>query len=95
MTAGGSAVWVATSGTEIPEGAFVGGEDNGEPLLVGRAQHEGALLPGKVVASHGVCYVAWGGGEHGKSEYEVLVGSAAWAPGTGSTIPPNALPGKY
>lgn len=47
---------------------------------------------GKVVASHGVCYVAWGGGEHGKTEYEVLVGSASWAPGTGSTIPPNALP---
>ena len=44
---GGTAVWVATSGTEIPAGAFVGGEDNGEGLVVGRAQHEGALLPGK------------------------------------------------
>lgn len=46
MTVGGSAVWVAASGTAIPEGAFIGGEDNGEGLLVGRAQHEGALLPG-------------------------------------------------
>lgn len=47
MTVGGSAVWVATSGAAIPEGAFIGGEDNGEGLIVGRAQHEGALLPGK------------------------------------------------
>lgn len=47
---------------------------------------------GKVVASHGVCYVAWGGGEHPKTEYEVLVGEGSWIPGTGSTIAPNAVP---
>lgn len=46
MVVGGTAVWVATSGTDIPAGAFVGGEDNGEGLVVGRALHEGALLPG-------------------------------------------------
>jgi hypothetical protein len=47
MNLGGSAVWVPTSGGSIPEGAFVGGQDNGEGLFVGRAQHEGALLPGE------------------------------------------------
>lgn len=31
----------------------------------------GGLLPGKVVPSHKVCYVAWGGAEHGLAEYEV------------------------
>lgn len=92
VAGGGHAVWVPTVGNAIPSGAFVGGEDNGEGLVVGRAHHEGALLPGKVVPSHGVCYVAWGGGEHGKTEYEVLVGSGQWVPGTGTTIPPNALP---
>lgn len=46
LTAGGPAVWVATSGHAIPEGAFIGGEDNGEGLIVGRALHEGALIPG-------------------------------------------------
>ena len=40
-----------------------------------------------------MCYVAWGGGEHGKNEYEVLVGSASWVPGSGTSIPPHALPG--
>lgn len=48
LVAGGSAVWVGTSGTAVPEGAFVGGEDNGEGLVVGRALHEGALIPGKI-----------------------------------------------
>jgi len=91
-SAGGGAVWVATSGNALPAGAFIGGEDNGEGLVVGRAQHEGALIPGKVVPSHGVCYVAFGGGEHGKTEYEVLVGSGQWVPGNGSNIPPTAMP---
>lgn len=52
---GGHAVWVPTVGGAIPSGAFIGGEDNGEGLVVGRAHHEGALIPGKVVPSHGVC----------------------------------------
>ena len=67
---GGVACWVDAQGGEVPPGAVPGGFDN-EQLYVGRAQHEGALIPGKVVPSHGVCYVAWGGQEHGKSEYQV------------------------
>lgn len=43
---GGSAVWVPVSGTGLPAGALVGGHDNGEDLVVGRAQHEGGLIPG-------------------------------------------------
>ena len=60
------------AGGEVPPNAVPGGIDN-EQLFVGRARHEGALLPGKIVPSHGVCYVPWGGGEHGKQEYEVRV----------------------
>lgn len=60
MGGGGGAppVWVQTVGGNLPEGAISGGEDAGEPLYVGRASHEGALLPGKVPPSHAVCYVA-------------------------------------
>jgi hypothetical protein len=61
-------------------------------LFVGRARHEGALIPGKFAKSHGVCYVAWGGGEHGKEEFEVLVGGGNWVAVTGPEIPPNAFP---
>lgn len=89
---GGNAVWVAASSTSIPDGAYEAGQDSGEPLIVGRARHEGALIPGKVVRSHGVCYVAWGGGEHGKDEFEVLMGGGNWVEVSGGNIPSDALP---
>lgn len=47
VSSGEAGVWVAGSGNTIPEGAMPGGED-GELLFVGRAQHEGALIPGKL-----------------------------------------------
>ncbi|XP_077300115.1 uncharacterized protein LOC143920947 isoform X1 [Arctopsyche grandis] len=88
-----SSCWVAGQGTQIPPGAIVGGQD-GEELYIGRASHEGALIPGKIVGSHGVCYIAWGGQEHGKADYEVLCGcSTRWVPTSGAAIPENALPG--
>ncbi|XP_043277425.1 uncharacterized protein [Venturia canescens] len=89
----GSVCWCDASGGMIPPGAVEGGRDD-EPLFVGRAHHEGALIPGKVKPSHSVCYVAWGGGEHGKSDYQVLCGcNPRWVPTSGGNIPPNAIPG--
>ncbi|XP_049873807.1 uncharacterized protein LOC126372183 isoform X1 [Pectinophora gossypiella] len=95
MGGGGRGVWVDATGGQVPPGAVVGGQDtSGEPLYVVRARHEGALLPGKLVPSHGCAYVPWGGQEHGKPEYQVLVGGPNnWVPTSGSNIPPNALPG--
>ncbi|XP_011504091.1 PREDICTED: C3 and PZP-like alpha-2-macroglobulin domain-containing protein 8 isoform X2 [Ceratosolen solmsi marchali] len=87
-----SIIWSDVKGGVLPPGAVVGGEDD-EPLYIGRANHEGALLPGKVKFSHGVCYVAWGGLEHTKTEYQVLCNcSPMWMPVSGNNIPPNALP---
>ncbi|XP_022117422.1 uncharacterized protein LOC110994849 isoform X1 [Pieris rapae] len=92
---GGAGVWVDASAGQLPPGAVVGGQDcNGEPIYVVRAQHEGALIPGKLVASHGCAYVPWGGVENGKSEYQVLVGGPSnWVPTSGSNVPPGAFPG--
>ncbi|GLG97808.1 Farnesoic acid O-methyltransferase [Gryllus bimaculatus] len=90
--AGSTPTWVDARAGEVPPEAVPGGFD-GEQLYVGRAQHEGALIPGKVVPSHGVCYVAWGGAEHGKEEYQVLCGcDVTWVPSAGGEIPSNALP---
>ena len=75
---GGAASWVQGQGGEVPPNAVKGGHDS-EDLYVGRARHEGALIPGKIVPSHGVCYVAWGGVEHGKNEYEVWTAGSAHA----------------
>lgn len=90
----GEHCWIEASGGMVPSGAVTGGKDNDEDLFVGRAFHEGALLPGKVQPGHSVCYVAWGGQEHGKSDYQVLCQAAhTWVPTTGNNIPPNAIPG--
>lgn len=89
---GGSPCWIAATGGEVPPEAVAGGQD-GEVLYVARARHEGALLPGKLVSSHGVTYVAWGGAEHPHDEYEVLCGcTATWVPVEAGAIPAHALP---
>ncbi|XP_011136164.1 uncharacterized protein LOC105181234 isoform X2 [Harpegnathos saltator] len=89
----GSECWCDASGGMVPPGAVEGGND-GETLFVGRARHEGALIPGKVKPSHCVCYVAWGGSEHGKTDYQVLCGcNPTWLPCSGGNIPQNAIPG--
>nr|CAD7606691.1 unnamed protein product [Timema genevievae] len=89
---GGSATWVDAAGGEVPPNSVPGGFDN-EQVYVARARHEGALLPGKLVPSHGVCYVPWGGAEHGKPEYQVLVGcEPAWVPSVAGQVPDGALP---
>lgn len=68
----GGPVWVDASGGQVPPGAVQGGQDvSGEPMFVTRAQHEGAMIPGKLVPSHGCAYVPWGGKEHGKPQYQV------------------------
>lgn len=64
--------WVPGHHGQIPHGAIpVGKDKDGSPLYAGRAHHEGDLLPAKVTPSHHGAYVAWGGGEHSKREYEV------------------------
>ncbi|RWS28559.1 uncharacterized protein B4U80_08191 [Leptotrombidium deliense] len=70
--------WVAASDGYIPDGALLGGEDvNGEPLFVCRSLHahkgETHKLPGKLVPTHKVCYVAFKGKEIAKRKYQVLV----------------------
>uniref|UniRef100_A0A224XP38 Putative farnesoic acid o-methyltransferase n=1 Tax=Panstrongylus lignarius TaxID=156445 RepID=A0A224XP38_9HEMI len=91
-TPGTAPTWVPCTGGTVPPDAVAGGFDQ-EQLYVGRAHHCGALLPGKVHPSHGVCYVAWGGSEHGIPEYEVLCGcQPSWVPATSDQVPPSALP---
>jgi hypothetical protein len=90
----GGVQWVPASGGSVPEGAFVGGEDNGAKVYVTRASHEGALLPGKLVEGHACAYVPWGGEEHSKEQYEVLVvpaGSVSWVDAAGDAVPPKAI----
>lgn len=90
----GTECWVPGTGGEVPPSALEGGVDGGEQLYVARTRHEGDLIPGKLHPSHGVCYIAYGGGEHGHSDYEVLCSAGGhWMPVVDGNIPPNAFPG--
>jgi len=89
---GGAPCWVPAQGGQVPPGAVQGGQD-GEALYVARARHEQELVPGKLVPSHNVAYIAHGGTEHPHSQYDVLCGcNPQWVPTSGSNIPPQAIP---
>ncbi|XP_060519828.1 uncharacterized protein LOC132698016 isoform X2 [Cylas formicarius] len=85
--------WIAARDGEVPPGAFIGGEDNGEPMYVIRAYYEGSLLPGKLLESQEQGYVPWAGSDNAVFEYEVLCDfHGSWHPCSGDNIPPNAVP---
>lgn len=68
--------WIPSSNGSVPPNAVTAGTDvSGELIYVARAAHEGALIPGKLVPSHRVAYVAWGGRENPKDGYEVRASS--------------------
>lgn len=63
-------------------------------MFVARARHEGELIPAKLIPSHKAAYVPFAGGEHAKSDYEVLVGCRPhWVQCQGNQLPPQAVPG--
>ena len=52
---------------------MAGESSDGGPLYVGRAHHEGGLYPGKVNPDHNCCYIAYGGEELSREEYDVNI----------------------
>lgn len=65
---------LAGSGSWRPRntaGAFVGGQENGQPMLLCAARFQGGLHPGKVVA--GRCNIGYGGNEQTIDDYDVFV----------------------
>lgn len=68
----GTIAWVPSQGGYIPPGAVKAGMDkDGGDIYVGRAMHEGDLLPCKVCPTHQCAYVSYGGQELSKHQYEV------------------------
>lgn len=66
--------WVEATNGKVPDGAVKGGySEKGETLFIGRANHRGNFIPGKVHPSHKVCYVSYGGKEVPYQSYEVFV----------------------
>lgn len=66
--------WQPASNGISPANAVPGSRTNGnETLYLGRARHNGAIIPGKVHPSHGRLYVPYGGLELKFTDYEQLV----------------------
>uniref|UniRef100_T1IXB6 Uncharacterized protein n=1 Tax=Strigamia maritima TaxID=126957 RepID=T1IXB6_STRMM len=89
--------WEHSNDGGVPDNAVQAGWDVSDTIYVGRAHHEGEVIPGKVVPSHGCCYVAFGGEEHKKSQYEVLCNpcncSLEWVGASDGAVPNGALQG--
>ncbi|CAH0583200.1 unnamed protein product [Chrysodeixis includens] len=87
--------WVPAclSQRSIPPGVLCVGKDaDGEDIYAGRAHHEGDILPAKVIPSKNACYVAYGGEEIPKDQFEVLVPAMfSWQFSTNGEVPPGAV----
>ncbi|XP_071448076.1 epidermal growth factor receptor-like [Hetaerina americana] len=86
--------WVQATNGAIPVGGLLGGTDPKCMLYVGRAWHEGELLPGKLCARYNNVYIAWNGGEYLYNDYQVLTGSNfEWVISSSTQIPACAVEG--
>lgn len=66
--------WITSANGELPAGAVIGGNrSDGGKYYIGRATHEGCLVPGKIHPENGCIYVPWGGKENRYDAYEALV----------------------
>jgi hypothetical protein len=84
-----------TTSAPLPRNAIVGGRDtDGAQIFVGRAAHEGDLIPCKVIPSKQVAYVSYNGSEISKHNFEILIGSdVKWKKEKNGKIPKGAFPG--
>ncbi|XP_053617755.1 uncharacterized protein LOC128679495 [Plodia interpunctella] len=91
---GGEPRWVPV-GNQLPHGAVIGGYENGSLYII-RANHQGALTPGKFVPSEGLAYIPWGSVAHEKEDFEVLVGyNYIWVASSEAKIPVGAVVGGF
>jgi hypothetical protein len=87
--------WIKSQGSQMPPNAIAAGESrNGQPLYVCRAQYEGGVHPGTLVASSQDCIISYEGREYSLSIYEVLAGdNYSWVAGFNGEIPFDAFQG--
>uniref|UniRef100_A0A182IQW8 Uncharacterized protein n=1 Tax=Anopheles atroparvus TaxID=41427 RepID=A0A182IQW8_ANOAO len=75
-----------------PAGVYAGNDQDGSPIYVGRAYHEGDQLPAKVVPSKQAAYVSHNGMEIFKTHFEVLTGTGfTWVGSSNGHVPAGAV----
>lgn len=86
-----SGEWVAARDGRAPDGALVGGDEKGKPLVVCRAPHAGGKQPGRIVDK--ACAIHFEGAEVTKPEYQALVvhGAPQWVGARDGAVPARAV----
>lgn len=82
-----------TSAGPFPPNMVRGGIDrDGTFIYIGRAFHEGDMIPAKVMPDKNECFVCYGGEEHQKDDFEVLrAGTFVWEFSMGGVLPEGAV----
>jgi len=90
--------WVpTTSKSPVPHDAVIGGKrPDGAPIYVGRAHHDGDMIPCKVIPSRQIGYVSHNGLEIAKHTFDILVGGdVQWKRERNGKVPHGAYPGGH
>ncbi|CAL7941812.1 unnamed protein product [Xylocopa violacea] len=70
----------------------IGRDLDGMQLVVGRAVHNGDMLPAKVKPEHAIAYVCYEGSEHIKRDFEILMpADFHWIHAREGYVPPHAV----
>ncbi|ETN61198.1 hypothetical protein AND_007147 [Anopheles darlingi] len=87
--------WTSHQGIP-PMAVHAGNDQDGSPIYVGRAYHEGDLIPAKVLPTKSACYVSHSGMEVFKPSFEVLTGSGfSWVHSANGHVPDGAVQGGH
>lgn len=71
---------------------YAGNDADGSPIYVGRAFHEGDMLPAKIIPSKQACYVPYNGMEVFKHHFEYLCGNGfTWVGSSNGHVPTGAV----
>uniref|UniRef100_A0A453YKA7 Uncharacterized protein n=1 Tax=Anopheles arabiensis TaxID=7173 RepID=A0A453YKA7_ANOAR len=75
-----------------PNMVRAGVDSDGEVIYVGRAFHEGDMVPAKVIPTKNVAFVCHGGEEVLKEDFEVLrYGAFVWEYSSNGSVPETAM----
>uniref|UniRef100_A0A182FHR1 Uncharacterized protein n=1 Tax=Anopheles albimanus TaxID=7167 RepID=A0A182FHR1_ANOAL len=67
-------------------------DTDGDVIYVGRAFHEGDMIPAKVIPTKNLAYICYGGEEILKEDFEVLrYGAFVWEFATAGSVPDTAV----
>jgi Protein of unknown function (DUF3421) len=76
----------------VPNAVLAGNDSDCSPIYVGRASHEGDLLPANVIPSRQAAYVGYRGQEISKNHFDVLSGNTfTWVKDQNGNVPKDAV----